>query len=297
MKYVKSYFVLFLVLGIDFAIGQQKMDLYPTGIINVKTDVELGENVPEFYFYKPTVQRHDKVFLIIPGGGYARVAIKHEGHDVAKRLQDLGYPSFVLRYRLPVDSQMIDKRIAPIQDAQSALVYIRRHAAELGINAAQVGVLGFSAGGHLASTLSTHFKTSYIGAKNVNLRPDFSVLVYPVITMDDLNTHQGSKKNLIGPELDPSDILRFSNEKQVTESTPLTYLVHAEDDKVVPIENAYLYQRALEAFKVPNALYRYKEGGHGFGLVNAKESGDWFGAMLTWLEGQSLRTEVGNSKR
>lgn len=288
----KFVIIFFSVLMIDLAIGQERGDFYPNGILNTKQWVDVGDNVPELFFYKPVRQDRDKVFLIIPGGGYARVAMGHEGHDVAKRLQDLGYASYVLRYRLPVDSQMLDKRIAPIQDAQTALAYIREHVERQGIAGSKVGVLGFSAGGHLASTLSTHFNISYIGEGiHRSLRPDFSVLVYPVITMSEGTTHAGSKKNLIGPVFDEHDVLRFSTEQQVGSVTPATYLVHAADDKVVPIANSLLYQEALDAFGISNALYRYEEGGHGFGLTNKKESGDWFTAMLIWLESQSLETE------
>lgn len=269
----------------DLAIGQEKVDFYPNGILGAKPNVDLGDNIPELFFYKPLRQLHNKVFLIIPGGGYARVAIGHEGHDIAKRLKELGYASYVLRYRLPIDSQMTDKRIAPIQDAQTALTYIRKHGKTNGIDVRQVGVMGFSAGGHLASTLSTHFDTSYINQKvDSNLKPDFSILVYPVITMSDGITHPGSKKNLIGPDVQEKDVVRFSNERRVTRQTPVTYLVHADDDTVVPIENSLAYQRALDRFGISNKLYRYQKGGHGFGMTNKKEEGDWLADMLTWLE-------------
>lgn len=274
---------------IDSVVGQKKVDFYAAGVLNVKEGVDLSNNVPELFLYRPEQQNNDKVFLIIPGGGYGRVAMGHEGHDVARRLQDLGYASYVLRYRLPVDSQMLDKRIGPIQDAQSALTYIRENGADDGVNVSWVGVLGFSAGGHLASTLSTHFTTSYIGkAVKGSLRPDFSVLVYPVITMTEGITHEGSKKNLIGPIVTEDDVVRFSNELQVSAETPVTYLMHAADDKVVPIENSLIYQKALNRFGISNAMFRYEKGGHGFGLINKKESGDWFSHMLIWLESQSL---------
>ena len=266
------------------AVAQEKITLYPQGVPNTKSGVDISGNTPEFYFYKPDKQLSDKVFLIIPGGGYARVAMDHEGHDVAKRLQSLGYASYVLRYRLPNAEEMPVKKIAPIQDAQTALSYIRK--ASNGIQVGQVAVLGFSAGGHLASTLSTHFKTNYTqdGPATAALRPDFSVLVYPVITMEDGVTHKGSKMNLIGPDVKEDDVLHFSNENQVTKHTPATYIVHAADDKAVPIENAYRYQKALQAHGVPNKLYQYEKGGHGFGMVNTLEAGDWFADMITWIQ-------------
>ena len=265
-------------------VAQEKIELYPKGIPNTKENVSIADNMPEFYFYKPEKQLSDKVFLIIPGGGYGIVAMNHEGHDVAKRLQALGYAAFVLRYRLPKDAQIIDKRIGPIQDAQKALAIIRENSA--GINVGSVGVIGFSAGGHLASTLSTHFNTAYVDEidKGTNLRPDFSVLVYPVITMEEGVTHLGSKNNLIGPNFNAEDVKRFSNELNVNTFTQPTYLVHAKDDKVVPIENAYRYKKALDAHKVPNKLYQYELGGHGFGMFNKQENGDWFADMINWLK-------------
>ena len=266
--------------------AQQAIELYPDGIVNSKVANPPKENTPEFYFYKPEKQKNDKVFLIIPGGGYAHVAMGHEGHDVAKKLKDLGYASFVLKYRLPKATEQEDKRIVPIQDAQKALAYIRNQAQTLGIDANKVGVIGFSAGGHLASTLSTHFGTDYLLANSDGnlLRPDFSVLVYPVISMQDELTHQGSKNNLIGPNPAQADVVRFSNELNVNADTPPTFLVHSEDDKTVPIENSYRYQKALEKYQIPNYLFFYKSGIHGFGLVNKQDSRDWFSAMLNWVE-------------
>lgn len=282
MKEKLSFLVfLFMFLSVN---GQVQLNLYPNGIPNSIPEMLVETNSPEFWFYKPVVAKSNKVFLIIPGGGYARVAMNHEGHDVAKRLMDSGYASFVLRYRLPVDSQMIDKRIAPIQDAQSALVFIRTKAEELGIDASNVVVVGFSAGGHLASTLSTHFDKSYIGEVDLKwLRPDYSVLVYPVISMKDKITHNGSRKNLIGPEFSEEDVLRFSNELNVTEQTPPAFLVHAEDDVAVPIQNSHLYMAALDSYKINNKLVRFDVGGHGFGMYNSKQEGDWFADMLVWL--------------
>jgi len=281
LKIIALYFM------IGPAYGQEVLNLYPQGALNAKATAVLETNSTEFYLYKPLSQVSKKVFLILPGGGYSGVAMRHEGHDVAKRLRDAGYASFLLRYRLPVDSQMVDKKIGPIQDAQSAIVYMRRHAQSLGVELADVVVLGFSAGGHLASTLSTHFDTSYIGDVNMPLlRPDYSILVYPVITMKRDITHFGSKNNLIGPDFKEEDVKGFSNELHVNERTPPTFIVHADEDKVVPIENALLYKEQLDNFKVKNKFYRYQKGTHGFGMYNKEEEGDWFEEMLNWLNTQ-----------
>lgn len=267
--------------------AQTSLDLYPHGLRNQRADVEVGDNKPEFFAYLPEGRASDIAFLIIPGGGYARVAIQHEGHAVAKRLQDLGYAAFVLRYRLPDAAQHYDKRIAPVQDAQSALEYIRAQASELGQGQIKhVGVLGFSAGGHLASTLSTHFATDYRTgqAGEVTLRPDFSVLLYPVISMEDGITHNGSKTNLIGPDFSVEDVDRFSNERNVNGDTPPAFLMHAADDRAVPIANSERYLDALEANGVAGTLFRYETGGHGFGMYNKTDDRDWFEAMRSWVE-------------
>ena len=278
--------ILTLTMSVFFKnlLAQESITLYPDGIPNQKTEIETTNKV-EFYYYKPEVQKSDKIFLIVPGGGYSRVAMGHEGHDVAKRLKDLGYVSFVLRYRLPVENEHVDKRVVPLQDAQYALLYIKRNAKKLGYTYKQVGVLGFSAGGHLASTLSTHYLQSQVSdkIKKNELRPDFSILVYPVITMDDKFTHKGSKTNLIGPNFKDEDVLRFSNEKNINKDTPPAYFVHAVDDKAVPIENSYLYQKELSKNNIPNDLYKYEKGGHGFGMVNKQEDGDWFSEMIKWI--------------
>ncbi|WP_241789490.1 alpha/beta hydrolase [Sphingobacterium rhinopitheci] len=281
LKSLNVILFLFMILPTQ---AQESVQLYPNGVPNIIPNVSLGANAPEFYFYKPEKQINSKVFLIIPGGGYGMVAINHEGHDLAKRLKDLGYASFVLKYRLPVDSQMLDKRIAPIQDAQNAIVYIRQNANRLGVDLKDVVVMGFSAGGHLASTLSTHFDTSYIGSVDTKLlRPDYSVLVYPVITMKEGITHAGSKKNLIGPNFEDEDVKRFSNELNINSNTPPAFIIHAEDDKVVPIQNALFYKEGLDNHAVKNKFYYFQKGGHGFGMYNKLEEGDWFADMIVWL--------------
>ncbi len=281
LKSLNVILFLFMILPTQ---AQESVQLYPNGVPNIIPNVSLGANAPEFYFYKPEKQINSKVFLIIPGGGYGMVAINHEGHDLAKRLKDLGYASFVLKYRLPADSQMLDKRIAPIQDAQNAIVYIRQNANRLGVDLKDVVVMGFSAGGHLASTLSTHFDTSYIGSVDTKLlRPDYSVLVYPVITMKEGITHAGSKKNLIGPNFEDEDVKRFSNELNINSNTPPAFIIHAEDDKVVPIQNALFYKEGLDNHAVKNKFYYFQKGGHGFGMYNKLEEGDWFADMIVWL--------------
>lgn len=272
---------------VSFASAQDVRPLYPNEIPNSKNpDSEnYKNNIPILYFYKPETVTKKKAFLIIPGGGYAHVAINHEGHDVAKALNKEGYVAVVLKYRLPSNEIMEDKRLGPIQDAQTAIKFIRDQKDVLGLAFDELGVLGFSAGGHLASTLSTHYDQAYIENQNkTSLRPDFSVLLYPVISMDPAITHEGSKKNLIGPEYSDMDVLNFSNELQVNEHSPRAYLMHAKDDKVVVLENSERYANALDKHSVKNKVYIYEKGGHGFGLKNKLEDGDWFADMLKWIE-------------
>lgn len=266
--------------------AQETSNLYFEHIPNTKLNIDLDKNIPELSFYKPSDIKSNKIFLILPGGGYTHLAMGHEGDQVAKRLNDKGYCAFVLKYRLPSNKQQIDRRIASIQDAQQALMSIRKKAVELGISDARVGVLGFSAGGHLASTLSTHYDTDYLNANNdkTALRPDFSILVYPVISMESGVTHNGSRNTLLGMEAKEEDVQRFSNEKNVKSDTPPAFLIHAKDDDAVPIENSLLYQQQLINYHIPNHLYTYEKGGHGFGMYNKLEPNDWFTEMLKWLE-------------
>ena len=276
-----------LTMTANKLISQEKLELYPKGIINQIEGANSGTNVPEFYFYRPEQVKSDKVFLVIPGGGYAKIAIQHEGYDIAEKLKGLGYASFVLKYRLPNPQQHTDKRIAPIQDAQTALSYIRKHAKKLGLGKTKyVGVIGFSAGGHLASTLSTHFATDYRTGKKAkeNLRPDFSILCYPVISMDDGITHKGSKTRLIGPDFSVEDVRRFSNEMNVNKDTPPAFLMHAADDKAVPIANSERYLANMKTAGIPATLFRYATGGHGFGLNNKTDTRSWFDPMIEWVE-------------
>lgn len=285
LKYINLCFCLIMITSVH---AQEKIDLYPNGVVNQKADIEVKDNTPEFYAYLPDSVKFPVAFLVIPGGGYARVAMQHEGHDVARRLQELGYAAFVLRYRLPQADQQHDKRIAPLQDAQTSLVYIREHLDALGAGRVKhVGVIGFSAGGHLASTLSTHFKVDQRSGKAgaATLRPDFSVLAYPVISMEDGITHKGSKTNLIGPDFSARDIERFSNERNIDEQTPPAFLMHAADDKGVPIANSELYLHALQESGVSGTLFRYETGGHGFGMYNKTDERSWFDAMLEWVDG------------
>lgn len=272
------YTILTVVLINYYSLAQEKVALYEQIPNATKGKDSLGEeNIPVLYRYE--VEGADKAVLVVPGGGYSHVAINHEGHEVAKEFNKHGYSAFVLYYRLPKDENMIDRRIGPLQDAQRAMQYIREN-----YMFSQLGVLGFSAGGHLAASLSNHFDDVKIANdKQTDLRPDFSVLVYPVISMKDGITHQGSKKSLIGAQADEEDVDYFSLETQVSSLTPPAFLVHAKDDKAVILQNTTLYKDALESEGVGNEVFLYETGGHGFGLVNKTDERRWSDRLFDWL--------------
>ncbi len=200
--------------------------------------------------------------VICPGGGYGRLAVDHEGYEVAEWLNAHGIAAFVLKYRLPSDAIMEDKSTGPLQDAQEALRMVRRNAKEWNIDPGRVGIMGFSAGGHLASSLSTHYNEPvYVPADQTGARPDFSILVYPVISMQEGTTHGGSRTNLLGKDPSRELVERFSNEKKVDGDTPPAFLVHSADDGAVPVLNSIGYFQALQAAGVPAELHIYQSGG------------------------------------
>jgi dienelactone hydrolase len=207
-----------------------------------------------------------------------------EGDKVAAWFQSIGVSAFVLKYRLPSDVIMKDKTIGPLQDAQEAIRTLRRRADEWNLDTAKIGVIGFSAGGHLASTVSTHYNDKVYESKdNISARPDFSILIYPVISMEDAITHKGSKENLLGKNASVEIVEKYSNEKQVDANTPKTFLVHATDDKAVPVENSINYYLALKNQKVPVEMHLYEHGGHGFGLGVEGTNKNWPAACEKWL--------------
>jgi acetyl esterase/lipase len=219
--------------------------------------------------------------IIFPGGGYLGEGLAIESTAIAELLQNRGVAAFVVKYRLPSDVTMLNKSIGPLQDAQQSIRLVREHASEWNINPHKVGVMGFSAGGHLASTVGTHFAKAYIpNDDNVNLRPDFMVLVYPVISMMDGLAEKGSREALLGPS--PADpLLRlFSNEQQVTDETPPTLLLHAADDRIVDVDNSVAFFEALRHHKVPVEMIIFPKGDHGFFLITRDE---WIQPMFAWM--------------
>lgn len=229
--------------------------------------------------------------IICPGGGYARLSIDHEGSDVAKRLNEMGITAFVLKYRLPNDQTQPDKTIAPLQDAQQALRLVRQRAAEYGINPARVGLLGFSAGGHLAATAGTHFMQPLGPATSqTSVRPDFMVLLYPVISLTDSLAHGGSRTRLLGTAPSLAQVRLYSAEQQVTAQTPPTFLVHAADDKTVKVQNSLRFYEACLRRGVPVEMHLYPKGGHGFGLNNSTTKDNWTERLRNWFDANGWLT-------
>jgi acetyl esterase/lipase len=295
MKYLAG---LVIIMNITFnSLSQSVLPLYRDSIPNSKqiADEERSDtngivriskvSRPTLTVYLPPKDKATGAAVIIcPGGGYRILAISHEGHDVAKRFNEMGIAAFVLKYRIPDDQTMINKEIGPLQDAQRAIQLVRENAKKWRIAENMIGIMGFSAGGHLASTAGTHYQQSYIeNNKKINLRPDFLVLVYPVISFNDSIGHAGSRKQLLGENPFPEKINEFSNQTRVTANTPPAFLVHAKDDPV-KVQNSLVFAEALEKNKVPYKIYLYEKGGHGYGMNNPTSDVKWMDLVEQWLK-------------
>jgi acetyl esterase/lipase len=221
--------------------------------------------------------------IICPGGGYQGETYKGEGTDIAVAFVKQGIAAFVLKYRLPDDSIMVDKSIGPLQDAQQAIKVVREHASEWQIKPDHIGIMGFSAGGHLASTAGTHFDKAYIpNPSNTSLRPDFMILCYPVISTDPEIAHMGSRTNLLGPNPGEDKLKLFSNELQVTKDTPPVWLTHSGDDPAVPVENSIRFYQALIRYGIPAEMHLVTTGDHAFILkLNPDE---WMIPIFNWIK-------------
>jgi acetyl esterase/lipase len=227
----------------------------------------------------PAEKNTGTTVVICPGGGYYGLSFIGEGLQIARWLNTLGINAFVLKYRLPDDVIMKNKSIGPMQDGQRAMRIVRSRAKEWGINPQKIGIIGFSAGGHLASTISTHLNEKvYESLDTTSARPDFSLLIYPVISMDSTITHMGSRQNLLGNNPSPELVKHFSNELQVTEKTPPAFMVHSIDDGTVPAQNSIRYALAMHQHGVTCELHIYEHGGHGYGLAL------WGGTHSAWPE-------------
>ena len=297
------------LLTINLIAQPKILKLWPDGIPGSKNDPAYVENIittdgrvtrannvvtPDLTVSLPDPAiANGAAVLICPGGGYGTLAFDHEGNAIAKWLNDNGIAGIILKYRLPSDGIMVDKTVGPLQDAQEAMRMIRRNAAAWKIDPKKVGVIGFSAGGHLASTISTHYADKVYEVKdNVSARPDFSLLIYPVITMDTTFTHRGTRNNLIGLDPTEKNVFRFSNEKQITADTPPAFLVHSSDDNAVPVKNSINYYMGLQKYKIPTELHIFQKGGHGYGLAEGRGTGSaWPSLCLAWLRNNGFTKE------
>jgi acetyl esterase/lipase len=249
-----------------------------------------ASKVPTLTYYSPSGRMATDVAVVVcPGGGYGHLAIEHEGHDVAKWFNSFGVHAFILKYRHGREN----RHPIPMNDAKRAMALVRYHAKEWAINPNKIGIMGFSAGGHLASTVGTHSDSGIADAKDpidrLSNRPDFMILVYPVISFTTEYTHAGSKRNLIGENPDAELVESLSNELQVDADTPPTFLIHASQDKAVPPQNSTLFYNALVKEKVPAELHIYEQGGHGFGLApNDPVLSGWPERLKTWFKQRGL---------
>lgn len=248
-----------------------------------------GQNIsmvtePSIIPFFPAKDKINRTAIIIcPGGGYSFLAIESEGIEVAKKFNEIGVTAFVLKYRLPSDKIMLDKSIGPLQDAQRAIQLVRERSKEWGISPSKIGIIGFSAGGHLASTAGTHFENVMIAnPENISVRPDFMMLIYPVITFGEF-THRGSQVKLTGTDATQAQIDLYSNEKQITAQTPLTFLVHSQNDNHVPIQNSLKFYEALLKEGVKAEMHLYQSGSHGYGLNNSSTPDKWFDRGVNFL--------------
>jgi len=290
MRNVLKFILLSLVVS-QSVFAQDVINLWPDGAIpNAIPGAQITEkrdvngvarisnvSLPTITAYVPAKGKQTgAAIMICPGGGYGILAIDHEGEEVARWFSEMGIAAFVLKYRLPNDKIMTNQHEVPLMDAMQGMKLIREKASQYGINPDKIGVMGFSAGGHLASTLSTHYNKG-AGASDM-AKPNFSILLYPVITFGE-KTHSGSRDNLLGNQKSEELLAYYSNELQVTAQTPPTFMVHSEDDKTVPVENSINYYLACLKNNVPVEMHLYPQGGHGYGLRTAK-----YGSLNNWPE-------------
>jgi acetyl esterase/lipase len=262
--------------------------LWPNGAPGAKGDADVDK--PDLTRYVASQKKVPTGIIVCPGGGYVHLAMSYEGTDIAKWLNTMGISAFVLKYRLGPKYH----HPAELDDAQRAIRYVRAHAAEFGIDPHHIGIWGFSAGGHLASTAGTHFDNGTPNSADPidreSSRPDFMILAYPVITFEEPYAHRGSRDALLGPNPDPALVELLSNEEHVTKDTPPTFLFHTSDDPVVPVQNSIYFYLALRRAGVPAEMHIYEHGKHGVGLAqDIPELSTWPTLLANWLKLRGLR--------
>lgn len=279
--------------------GQTEIPLYPGSIPNSKAVADQeeitgdGEVIRKVsrptltVFLPPKEKANGTAVIICPGGGYHALVAKREGSDVAKVFTELGVTAFVLKYRLPNEDFQEQKYLAPLQDAQQAIKTVRQNSDKWQINPAQVGIMGFSAGGHVAATAGTHFDEAVIdNPRQTSLRPDFMILIYPVISMNESIGHMGSRGFLLGDTPSQKMVDQFSNELQVNAAVPPAFITHGSDDSVVPVANSLKFHQALVAHNVPAELHIYAKGEHGY--LQRPAFDEWFGRVRHWMKSLDL---------
>lgn len=284
----RALFVLCSFSLLALAQGPEPVLLWPGGAPNA-----LGatpKDQPSLTYYAPDASRATGTAVVVcPGGGYGALADDHEGRQIAHWLNSLGISAFVLKYRLgPKYHHPVE-----LHDAQRAVRYVRSHAADYRVAADRIGIWGFSAGGHLASTAITHFDSGEAEAADpvdrASSRPDFAILCYPVISMKEPYVHQGSRRNLLGDHPDPQLVESLSNELQVSAATPPTFLFHTTADGGVPVENSVLFYLALRKAHVPAEMHIFEQGEHGVGLGQYDATlSVWPSLLANWLRTRGL---------
>lgn len=299
---IKYSFLIILILN-TLCLGQNyRLPLWTNDIPNSQktNEIEIRDTTnavrisyvqnPDISVYLPSKGiATGQAVVICPGGGYRILAYDKEGTDIAKWLNSKGIAGIVLKYRLPVSKSNIINHKSPLLDAQCAIRLTRYHANKWNIKKDKIGIMGFSAGGHLASSAGTHFD---IGDENavdpvdsISSRPDFMILIYPVITFNETFTHNGSRTALIGENPDLALVQYYSNEMQVKKDTPPTFIIHAGDDGAVPVENSLLFYQALKDNGITAELHLYPEGGHGFSLAIGRNYLEtWPDRCIDWLK-------------
>ena len=257
------------------------------------------ENAPALFVHLAQENENGAAVMICPGGGYTMLAMEHEGKQIAKWYNERGVHAFILCYSLGKFDGSGAKHPDMLNDAKRGFRIIRSQAAKWKINPHKIGVMGFSAGGHLAATLSTHFDDGNKMAKDsierVSCLPNFCVLAYPVITMGSPYAHWGSRRFLLGPTPSQKDILTLSNEKQVSGITPPTFIFHTSDDKVVPVQNSIAYYLSLRKYGIPAEMHIFEHGKHGVGLALDNEAlSAWSKLLENWLQRWKVTTKKKN---
>jgi len=300
------YFTIVLVIMKQFLFAQNSFilplwnDKVPNRIESNEKETQVNKDpgllwienvqIPTIEVFLPSKgNANGQAVLICPGGGYKGLAYDWEGTDIAKLLNSRGIAGIVLKYRLPDLKFFTNSQEVPLQDAQRAIRLVRYHAKKWNILPEKIGIMGFSAGGHLASTLGTHFdvKTSDINdsVNNISAKPNFMILVYPVISMNDNITHEGSKRALLGEDPEQSLVDYYSNELQVKSNTPSTFIIHSTDDDSVPVENCIEFYKALKDKQIAIEMHIYPDGGHGFSLaIKNKHLNTWPQRLFEWLQ-------------